>query len=258
MNKDQNTHILNINQLYPENNSISRPVSKGLIHDVYIVETKYKDKIVCRFSTHKTAKHNLYVSRLVNSNGIQVPDGCLYKFDEEYCETYPFIKGNTLFERINQGISEEKLDNIYRQIFDISYTISKIPYNFDSDLYVPVTAKIAKKFFKAFNVSPVALCHTDLNAKNIVLDDQDNVSALLDLDAVYPESMAFALINLAREAHLFGYDIKKMAPLCYKNGIEPKVFGIKAQAQLYSALKQIGIFLLPEHVLKQILTLNIK
>ena len=258
MNKNEKLHIVNINQIYPENTNISRPVSKGLVHDVYIVETEYKNKFVCRFSPQKTAKHNLYVSNLLNSNGIKVPDVSLHKFDQEYCETYPFIEGNTLFERLKQGISEEKLYDVYRQLFDISYTISKITYDFDSDLYVPVTAKMAKKFFKALNVSPVALCHTDLNAKNIVLDDQDNVYALLDLDAVYPESMAFALINLAREAHLFGYDIKKMAPLCYKNGVEPKIFGIKAQAQLYSALKQIGTFLLPEKVLKQILTLNRK
>ena len=258
MSKDQNTHILNINQLYPGNTNLSRPVSKGLIHDIYIVEVEYKNKFVCRFSSPKTAKHNLYVSNLLNSNGIRVPDVSLHEFDQEYCETYPFINGNTLFERLKQGISEEKLDDIYRQLFDVSYTLSKIPYDFDGDLYVPVTAKIAKKFFKVFNVSPVALCHTDLNAKNIILDDQDNVSALLDLDAVYPESMAFTLINLAREAHRFGYDIKKMAPLCYKNSIKPKILGIKAQAQLYSALKQIGAFLLPEHVLKQILTLNIK
>jgi hypothetical protein len=258
MNTDQNTHILNIKQLYPENTNISRPVSRGLVHDVYIVETKYNDKFVCRFSSPKTAKHNLYVSNLLNSNGIRVPDVSLHKFDEEYCETYPFIIGNTLFERIQQGVSEEKLDDIYRQIFDICYTISKIPYNFDSDLYVPVTAKIAKKFFKAFNVSPVALCHTDLNAKNIVLDNQDNVYALLDLDAVYPESMAFTLINLVKEAHLFGYNTKKIASLYYQNDVKPKIISINTQAQLYSALKQIGRLLLPEHVLKQILTLNIK
>ena len=251
-------HILNIKQIYPQSIEISQPAVRGFAHDLYIVKTAQNDKIVCRFASKTTAEHDLYVSKLLNSNGITVPDISLCNFGEEYCETYPLIAGKTLYERIHSGISHEKLDNVYNQLFQISYKMAQIPYEFSEKVSVPLTAKTAIIFCKLLNSGTVGLGHTDLIAKNILLDDSDNICALLDLDSVYPESMSFVIINMLREARHYGYDIRKLIPLCDKNHIKPRLLGIAPQAKIYSAAKSLGEMIFGEFMIKQILKLKVK
>jgi len=254
----QDEHIFKIKQIYPQSIDISRPVIKGLAHDLYIVNTEQNKKFVCRFSQQTIAEHNLYISHLLNSNGIKVPEISLYKFDQEYCEIYPFINGKTLYQRLSEGISNKKIYSIYNQLFEISYKISQIPYNFNQNIKVPLTAKIAIMFCKLLNSGKIALCHTDLNSKNIILDDQDNIRALLDLDSVYPESLAFAFINALREAHHYGYDIRTLETCYNKTYVNSRIFGVNFQAKLYSMLKTFGEMLFSERMLKQILKIKVK
>lgn len=250
--------ILDIKKIYPNNIGIYEPFNKGFVHNIYIVKDKDNNEFVCRFSSENIAKHNSYVSKLLNSNGIKVPDVSLYNFGEEYCETYPFIKGKLLYERIQEGISKDKMENVYKQLFDISYKMAQIPYNFDKKIEIPLTAKVAIIFSKILNSTTNALCHTDLNFKNIVLDNDDNVCALLDLDGVLSESMAFVFINTLRTPYYYGYGIETLTPLCRPEYIKPRLFGIKTQTKLYSAVRVCAKKILGKAVIKQLLKIKVK
>lgn len=254
----QDRQILYIKQIYPDCVDISQPIVRGFSHDLYIVKTKHNGKFVCRFAPKDTAEHDLYVSKLLNSNGIKAPDISLHNFNQEYCETYPFINGKTLYERICEGISDNKLDTVYNQLFQISYKMAQIPYEFNKKVPIPLTAKIAITCCKVLNSGPTGMGHTDMIARNILLDDDDNVCALLDLDSVYPESVPFMTINLLREAHRYGYNIRKLIPICDKGHIKPRLLGIIPQAKIYSTAKTFGEKLLGEHMIKQILKIKVK
>lgn len=255
-NKD--SQIQKIKEIYPNAKDICQPKEHGNVHDIYIVTDDSNDKFVCRFSSKNTAIHNLYASKLLSSYGIKVPDVSLHKYGRQYCETYPFIHGKTFFERINDGISKEKQDQIYNQMFNLACKISEIPYNCKTQPCVCLTYKMASCFFNSLNQSDLVLCHTDLHAKNVVLDDNDNVAALLDLDAVYPEYMAFALIMLIKDAQTFGCDSGKLIKLCEGKYMFPKFISIDAQTKLYSKIKKTVKSVLGENMVKQILKIRVK
>ena len=254
----KNSHILKIKQVYPYVKEIHQPEIQGRIHEVYFIKTLNNDEFVCRFSQKNIAVHNLYVSRLLNFHNIKVPNISLHKFNDEYCETYPFIKGKTFYERIEENISEEAKLQVYNQLVHIVCKISQIPYKYKTKTEVPLTAKIAIDFFKKLNMNNVALCHTDLHAKNVVLDNQDNVVALLDLDAVYPESLAFAFINIIKDAQTYGCNTENLIKLVQGTYVNPKFIGIKAQTKLYSGIKRISKSMLSDSMIKQLLKIRLK
>ena len=256
--KTTNKHLEHINKIYPNAVSVSKPAIDGLVHDIYIVQNNDGTKFVCRFSTKKMAQHNENISKLLSDHGINVPKVSLYKTGTEYCETYPFISGKTLHERLVAGIPEAQQDKIYQQLFDISERISQIPYKNHVKPAVPITMKIATNIAKRMNCGPVLLRHNDLLAKNIILDENDNVSGLIDLDSVYPEHSAFSLIHMMQNAHLYGYDITKMRTIYQKYNIKPKFINLESQAKIYMIAKRIGKFILNEFLIKQLLKIRTK
>jgi len=119
------TRIEYITSICPEYLKIERPKILGKIHDIYIV-TCPTQKIVFRFSTEQLAYHNQFASRFLKNTKVKTPNISVYRFDSDYCEVYPFISGKTLYERIQEGISKEKLDKIYIDIIKYLSDISSI------------------------------------------------------------------------------------------------------------------------------------
>lgn len=253
-----NKHLAHITKIYPNAISVSKPTIDGLVHDIYIVQNNDGKKFVCRFSTPDMAYHNEVISKLLSGHGINVPNVSLYKTGTEYCETYPFISGKTLHERLIDGIPEKQQDKIYQQLFDISNRISQIPYTNYTKPLVPITAKIVTNIVKRINHGPVLLCHNDLLAKNVILDENDDVFALVDLDSVYPEHNAFSLIHMMQNAHNYGYNINKMRPMYQKHKIKPKFINLESQAKIYMVAKRIGKFMLNKFLIKQLLKIRTK
>lgn len=206
-------HFLKIKTIYPDMINISKPVTLGCIRSVYIVEDP-KGKFICRFVDQNAAKHNLKASKTLRAYGIPVPDVQIYAFDGSWCETYPFIPGKTFHERLLEGLPKEKIDDIYQQIFNISYKISEIPYDDSFNVSMPFATKIIHSGLSLFSSEKTVLIHSDLHAKNVILDDNDNVSGILDLDTVSPDKLTVANAITMRDAQqVYGYDIKRFSKL---------------------------------------------
>ena len=251
--KKQDKHFLTIKQIYPDVISVTQPITVGKIHDIYIAETN-RQKYVCRFSNEIIAKHNLEASQILTSFNIPVPKVSIYDYGEYYCETYQFIPGKTLHERILEGLSDEKLDNVYRQIFDISYKIAEIPCENIKPIPMPFVSKVLRQTIATFAPSQKKLCHTDLHAKNILLDKQDNVRAILDLDAFSMEPMTVAYFIMLKDSQTYGYDLNRLNETLNKLNIR----NIGTQIKIINTATQMYHFVFPECLRKQLLKIRVR
>ena len=226
----KDSRILTIKQIYPDVININKPCIQGNVHDIYIATT-YKNKFVCRFSDEQMAKHNCQVSQLLTQHNIPVPRVSIYKCGMEYCETYPFVEGKTLHERLIEGMPSEKVVRAYLQILDLSREISKLPFESVAKTKISVTAKIFAKFFSILNYSNIALCHTDLHAKNV---------------------------NTVANAKSYNYDIQNLTDICHNNNIKEKFIPIETQTKIYSAIKTAVKKVLGDIMVKQLLKIRVK
>lgn len=251
--KKQDKHFIYIKQLYPLATSVVKPITVGLMHDIYITESQ-NQKFVCRFSDKIVAQHNLEISKLLNQYGIPAPKVSIHNCGDCWCETYPFIPGKTLHERILEGLSDEKLDAVYHQMFDISYKISEIPYKNIKPIPMPFVSKFLRKSISCLNLSQKKLCHTDLHAKNIILDEQDNVRAILDLDAFYTESMTVAYFVMLKDSQTYGYDLNRLNEILNKLNIR----NIGTHINIINTATKMYHFMFPECLRKQLLKIRVK
>ena len=254
--KTQDKHILTIKTLYPNATNVYKPATPGFVHDVYIVEDNDK-KFVCRFSDKATAEHNLYVSKLFQTYNINAPRVSLYKANNQYCETYPFIEGKTFHERLIEGMPTENQGKVYKQLLEMSFKIAEIQNYTIPPLAESLTVSLSKKIFKILNPNSSVLSHTDLHAKNVILDESDNVRAIIDLDAVSPEPLIFTLVVLARDTYIYGFDSNKLVEM-YGNRKEPNRLSPKAQIKIYAFLRNIYKGLSTDFIRKQLLKIHIK
>lgn len=249
--KDDN--LLKIKQIYPQLSAIYKPATIGNMHDVYIVE-QGSDKFICRFTDSLTAIHNLKVSCSLSAHNIPVPKTEVFAFDGDWCETYPLIVGKTLHERLMEGLKGEKLDNIYQQLINISRKISEVPYDATFNNTAPIISKIARKIFASLNPSDKKLVHADLHAKNIVLDNEDNICAILDLDDICPESSSVADIGIMKGAKSYGYTIQKFKDF----GIKCDTNKIEKQLKVFFALRKAYYAMFSDCFRKRILNIRTK
>ena len=252
MNK-QDEQFLKIKQIYPDSSAIYKPITLGRVRDVYIVE-QGNDKYVCRFADSVTMEHNLKISQSLLSHNLPVPQTKVFAFNGEWCETYPFIEGKTLHERLLEGLKGEKLDNVYRQLIDISYKISEVPYDETFNVKMPLLSKILRKTFAFLNPSETKLVHTDLHAKNVLLDKEDNICAILDLDAIYPEHLSVSDIIIMKDAQTYGYNIQKFKGFNTSCNVDK----IAKQIKSLDAINKIYCLLFSECIRKRMLNVRIK
>lgn len=245
MNEKQLKDIENIKELFHGDIKIELPEYPGEVHDIYIVTTE-SNKIVFRFSDPETALKNAHTSRVLRKYGIPVPEVSTHRITTKknsYVEVYSFIEGKTLYERNLAGISKEKITDIYKQLYEICLKMAKIPvkeirYDYNNAEF---DFQIKKKdlFFSAMNMAPLVVGHDDLHDKNILLDENDNICAILDLDAIRLKPLVIFLMRMADEWQKYGFDIdsiKELAPKLYHNG---KLPNIKKQVKIYETLRNV-------------------
>lgn len=248
MNKSDK-HISAIKQVYKNAESISGIKIAGYVHDVYVVEDSGQ-KYICRFSDKTTAQYDLHISKLLLSNNIPVPNISVHNFQDLYFETYNFINGKTLYERITEGISDEAKGKIYKQLFNWSLKISGIPYSPIKNPKESVWIKCIKYLFCLTNPheKPV-LCHFDLHEKNVILDENDNVKALIDLDSVNLYTPTFAFTSMMAHAKRHGYTPDELITK-YEQITKPRpIISVRNQINIYYYLLCFYIDFLRKHIL---------
>ena len=256
MNKNDE-HILIINKFNNGDGVIYKPKLCGIEHDIYIAENN-NNKTVFRFTNKITAEHNVFVAQQLRNIGLNVPDISVHNVDGQYIETYPFIKGKTFHERLIEGMSPAKQDAVYKQLFEISHQISNIPYDDRFELPLPLVLKSKSLLFQLCGGTDKKIYHTDLHGKNIILDEQDNVRALIDLDAVYPEYFSVALVHLIKDAEKHGYDTDKLKDFSKSVCKEADFVALKKQMKIYSGLRNTFRFFVNDFMYKQLLKIRIK
>ena len=255
--KKQNERISIIQKLDSQKTVVYKPKFCGIAHDVYIAENGIK-KTVYRFTTENTAKHNLFISQQLRTIGLTVPDVSIHNIGGQYIETYPFIEGKTFYERLIEGMSPEKQDMVYKQLFDISYQISNIPYDSQFELKLPLVLKSISVLFKLCGIKNKKLYHTDLHAKNVILDEQDNVHALIDLDAVYPEYFSVVLIHLIQDAQKYGYPVERLKDFSKSTDNQTDFLSLEKQMKIYLGARNTFRFFVNDFMYKQLLKIRIK
>lgn len=225
---------------------------------VYILLKLTGKKTVYRFSKEITAQHNVFVSQKLQSVGLNVPNVSVCNYNGQCIETYPFIEGKTFHERLVEGLSIEKQNAVYKQLFDISYKISEIPYDNQFELPRPIILKSTDTLFKLLSIKNKRIYHTDLHAQNVILDDQDNVRAIIDLDAVYPEYFSVVLLHLIQDAQKYNYPIDNMKDFYKSFDDETRILDLEKQMKIYSMMRNSFRFVVNDFIYKQLLKIRVE
>lgn len=246
---ERDRQILCIKNLFHDVQSITMPSVAGLVHTTYIVKAADK-KYICRFSKNTTAQHNLAVSKLLLANNIKVPDVSVYHFEDMCCETYPFLDGKTLHERMLEGFSDKEKNKIYEQLFDLSCKIASIQYDsVKVNSHENIFAKTADKVFSLANPhEKKVLAYADLNTKNVLLDKDDNVCALIDLDSVNARNFSFGFISMMSCAKSAGFIPKDLIKKYIATRPKTRI-SIQKQIQIYNFFIRLYINVIRKHML---------
>lgn len=189
---------------------VDRPFIAGTNSQVLIVETLDGNKTVFRFNDRCVAHRNHDVSQVLANHDVNVPQIKLHLYGGQYFETYPYIAGLTLQEYLDMGLTHQQIQDNFASIALQMKKIADIPVqNFQnienkccasvaqSNIITKTRSRILGQFVKygtqILNHGPQSVCHCDLTPRNIVLDDNMNLSAILDLNAVSIANINFSI-----------------------------------------------------------------
>lgn len=212
---------------------IRAPVIAGSQNTVFFVETPW-EKFVVKFNDEELIRKNLGAARLFARNDIPVPELHIGSVRNQWYETYPILNGDTLYEKIGNGMPEHRIKRIYNQIINNFAKMDEIspralaPYECK---YVhqmaghhiknsngKLLAAVFKPMVWALNAGRernMGVFHSDITPKNIVVDDRDNIT-FLDMDSIVICNRNFALGALATKYQSLGLDITELFDLCDK------------------------------------------
>lgn len=238
-----------IKSIRPDAYNIVTPKVLGGVNTVFISDT-VNGKFVFRFSSEEAAKRNEIVSSILIDHEIPVPSITACQFDGVHFETYPYLPGKTLFERVKEGMDEYKIEQVY---VDWLKTMQKIS-NIDTSLFADLPAirtepiqlkeRIKRPFIHLLNLGRKKVYQADIYSKNVLVDNNDNFSYMLDLDSIALNYETSALARIAYDSKELGYDSNKIYKI-YTNLHENMLtkLRIKYQVMMHSNYRNIMNFI---------------
>ena len=189
---------------------VDRPVIAGTNSQILIVETYDDKKTVFRFNDRCVAHRNHDVSQVLSEHGMSVPKIKLHLYRGQHFESYPYISGLTFQECLDMGMTRQQIKDNYANIALQMKKLADIPVqnfqnienkdcasvaqsNIVNKTHSWVLGQIVKYGTKVLNCGQQSICHCDLTPRNVVLDDNMNVSAVLDLNAVSVANINFSI-----------------------------------------------------------------
>ena len=186
------------------------PVIRGTNSRIFIVDTIDMGRIVFRFNPRHVAHRNHDISQVLQAHNIPVPAIKLNLYQGQYFETYPYAPGQTFQECLDAGMSSSEIRDVYEMIAYQIKKMSEIPlHNFrnieNKNCSAVAQSNIVNKKnswtlgqcvkygTKLLNAGRQSICHCDLTPSNIVLNDDKQISSVLDLNAVSIANINFAL-----------------------------------------------------------------
>lgn len=225
--KKQKFYYDAICSVYPDATGIHTPRLLGSLNNVLMAETGSGERVF-KFSDKDLVIKNAKVSYLYNKYQIPVPQITPQYYKDLCFEDYEKISGTTLYEAIKDGIGADQVKSVYRQVVDLLYKMEKIHPDALGNGNMHAAHTIAAKHtikthglligqmvwatvYLANNNSrdkfSKGIYHFDLSPKNILISDDGQLKALLDMDSVGICSFPFAFGMLAARYQQYGMDI---------------------------------------------------
>ena len=106
-----------------------KPLLHGGFTDNILLVTTPKKNFVCKFDDLAMCRHDVFVSKILNANGIKSPNIRIKKHNDLPFTVYEYNPNKTLYELICDGLPTNKIGKIYFEAFDTIYKMSQIPVN---------------------------------------------------------------------------------------------------------------------------------
>lgn len=196
---------------YPDCLYIRQPDITGQVGKVFFVVLP-TDTIVCKFNDQEIIQRNYQISQILKNRIASIPVTKTHEFSNVYFETYKYCPGKTLFEYIQQGMSADKIFDIYQQAIFVQKEISKInpkELNFKNCKYAHETfaynvktrtsniVTTTKSFiYKVLsNNNQQLLLHNDIQPRNILINGDMQLTGLIDLDSIALCNESFSVLR---------------------------------------------------------------
>lgn len=216
----------NIGRIYPGTIDIKSPDVCGAQNNVFFVHTKYGNFVV-KFSYQDLARKNMVVSNLLAELDIPAPRIHIGHIDGQWYETYPLIPGQTLHQAIGNGLARNQISQVYNDIMVYFRNMDSIPartldnqacrhahqvaqYNI-RNTNGGGAAKIFSSLVRLLNVGKqqdMGVYHCDITPKNVLVTENGDFRAFLDLDSVALCNRNFAFSAMAAKYEQLGMQVQ--------------------------------------------------
>ena len=212
----------------PDATNIHAPSTTGAQNNVLIAKTQ-NGYTVFKFGTHALAKKNAIASQLYNIRGIPVPHVTAHNIDGICFEKYDMISGITLFEAIKNGMTDEQIKQVYNDILIEFDKMSHIlPTYLNENLICnvhdiamlnvsntnnSVLGKLCMVLVYIMNIGhkqDLAIFHSDITPKNIIVSDDYKFKYFIDLDNVCVCNKNYAFSIMAAKYKELGLDVNEL------------------------------------------------
>lgn len=203
---------------------IRYPNMRGAQNNVLFVKTNDGD-YAAKFVNRDMALKNSAAARLMSTRGIPVPETRIFNCNGTWIERYPLISGKTLHEQVRTGMSDEQIRRAYEDILTHFVAMENIPVErfvtdaksrkFHDMAYENV--KITNGTVMAAALRPlaylancghsrnIALLHSDITPKNVIVDENGRLVSFLDLDGITLCNRSYAFAVMADKWQELGF-----------------------------------------------------
>jgi hypothetical protein len=191
-------HHDTIKVLRPDARDIHIPAVRGS-NQVLIADTS-DGKFVFKLTTRKIAIRTEQIGKTLKRPSLSLPAPAAASCGTHHFEIYPYIRGKTLFQRYHEGLEPAKFNKVYEETINLAHNLSSVAvsdfthielrYFHDmtmenmSRTIAPPVCSIVSRAVRFINSGKKSVYHFGLTPKNILLDDNDRLAAVLDLDEV--------------------------------------------------------------------------
>ena len=213
---------------YPDATNLRIPNTVGSQNNLIFADIKNKTHAF-KFGTPERLNKNESVSKLYRMRKIPCPDIKIRESDGLFFEDYEILDGITLFEAIENGMSDDKIKQIYREIIDCIDKMKRIPniplytnknkyvHQFAKEHITNTNGAILGRICMAAvysanigNQNDMALYHSDITPKNTIVSQDGHLLAFIDLDSVSISNINYIFGMMAAKYIELGFDIDEL------------------------------------------------
>lgn len=213
---------------YPNAKNLRFPPISGSKRNVIFANINNK-VCVFKFGEQDIINKNAKISKIYLDAGIPVPKITVGQFQNIFFEEYEQLPGTTLFEAVKNGITANKIRQIYREILDnfakmceiAPQTLENTPFQHihcvtKSDVTNVNNATLGKICMALVYImnsgtnADNAVFHSDITPKNTVVSSDGHLVGFLDTDSIAVSNINYAFGAMATKYQQLGFEITEL------------------------------------------------